>query len=192
MKTPPIEVFTRHLTQIPDVFLQSPLQGGHGKVAVWAVVADLLFDKRKKLLSESNYKHFSKPGARDKNYLKQVLVCCWLFHHPYLQQHDFDGNKILSFLKDGLKKLAKLVAAEQFVSDTDRREELVRLVFKLLEITVDGETPQQAEDRLKALDSVERDRIIRHTKKQREHARKVKAALEAQRAAEAASRYSRE
>lgn len=98
----------------------------------------------------------------------------------------------MGFLKAGLDALSKLVDADQLVLDPDRREELIRLCLKMIDVLPEGETKAQAADRLGALDSVERQKVIRATQEKLEHARQLKKAMEAKRAAEAASRYNRE
>ena len=51
-------------------------------------------------------------------------------------------------------RLIRLPAAERFVSDPERREELVRWVLARLGLRPAGESEHQAADRLSALDSV--------------------------------------
>ena len=108
IKTPPIpsppsiHALLRHLAACPDIFLQEPRQGTHGNIYVGAVVSDLLWSKRKTLLTDDDLKTFSTKKSYYKNYLRQVLICCWLFNHRYFQSNATDSNKMLSFLKDGL------------------------------------------------------------------------------------------
>lgn len=189
---PSLEALLRHLSECPDIFLQAPKQGAHGTIHVGALVSDLLWDKRKVLLAEKDVAVFSKKGANHRNYLRQVQICCWLFSHNFFQSRSCDGDRILTFLKNGLTDLSRLVDADQLVSDPDRREELVRLCLKAVGKIPAGETKAQAQDRLGALDSVERQRVIKATQDKLEHARELKKAMEAKAAAEAASRYHRE
>ena len=88
-------------------------------------------------------------------------------------------------LSRGLDELAALVPPERFVDDPDRREELVRLVLAGLGLRPKGETEAIAADRLKALSSVERARVLRETQKQVEHARRVREELAKKKRAEA-------
>jgi hypothetical protein len=96
------------------------------------------------------------------------------------------------FLSKPLAELAALVRAETIVSDPDRREELVRLCLKELGLRPEGESEAQATDRLTTLDSVERDRVIRQTRKAEARTRKVREAMAKKAAEEAAARYSPE
>ena len=111
----------------------------------------------------------------------------WFIARPDLAEATWD---LLQSAR--LTKLAALVSAEAFVNDPDRREELVRLCLAELGLRPDGDTAAQAADRLTTLDSVERDRVIRETRKAEARAREIREAMARQRAQEAAARYSRE
>jgi hypothetical protein len=78
------------------------------------------------------------------------------------------------------------------VSDPERREELVRLCLAALGLRPAGETEVQAQDRLTASSSVERERVVRATKTQLQHARQVREAMRRKAAEEAAAREIRE
>ncbi len=93
---------------------------------------------------------------------------------------------------ESLAQLAKLVNAETVINDPDRREELVRLCLKGLGLRPEGETAAQAADRLTTLNSVERDRVIRETRRTEARAREVREAMARKQAKEAAARYSSE
>ena len=189
---PSIEELTRRLAECPVDFLDAPKQGGIGKVSVDAVVSDLLLDCGGGVLSSKDRKQFTQRGANHRNYLRQVLVSCWLFHAPCFTEKGNLAAKVKTFLKSGLEDLSRLVAADLLVQDPDRREELVRLALAALNLLPLGETKAQASDRLKALDSVERERVISETRAQQERARQIREAMARKKAQEAAARYSRE
>jgi hypothetical protein len=90
----------------------------------------------------------------------------------------------------------EVVAARQFLDDADRREELVRLVLRHLELAPEGEAPADAEDRLSALDSVRRVRLLQEARAAEDARRKREAELAAElakkQAEEQAARYDRE
>ena len=166
--------------------------GRRGAVFVDAVVSDLMMDLGGEPLGLKDSRPFRREGANNRNYLRQVLVCCWLFHDNWFLDAKRFSQPVLKWLTKGLKPLARLVSADLFVSDPDRREELVRLCLEALELRPSGETEAQAADRLRTLDSVERERIIQDTKAQLEHARQLRKAMQEQKAREAAARHSRE
>jgi len=192
----PIERLTRRLAECPQEFLAEPWSGpkdGDGLVRVAAVVSDLLTDLGlNDRLNPSEIKTW-RPGKEPKrNRLRLVLVACWLCHDDDLVRAGCFGKAVKAWLHNGLAPLAGRVSAELFVTDPDRREELARLLLQALDLVPQGETPAQAADRLKSLDSVERDQVIRETRSQLERARKLRAAMESKRAQAAAARCTSE
>lgn len=166
--------------------------GDRGQVHVDAVVSDLVLDLGGDPPDPKQLERFRPRGKEHRNLLRQVLIACWLLHdEPFRQARRF-ARPALAWLTDGLSSLARLVAADLLVSDPDRREELARLCLAALGLRPLGESQAQAEDRLKTLNSVERERILRETQAQVEHARRLRQAMQEQQAREAAARYSRE
>jgi hypothetical protein len=102
-------------------------------------------------------------------------------------------EKIISLLiSNDVKELSRIVSFELFFEDQERREELIRISLKHLNLIPEGETEVNAKDRLNTLDSVERMRIIRKTKNAQKRAQELRAAMARKAAAEAASKMSRE
>jgi hypothetical protein len=95
-------------------------------------------------------------------------------------------------LSQGLETLAAAIRAESVVADPDRREELVLFCLKSLGLRPQGETEAQAADRLTALDSVERSRVVRETREAEARAREVRQMMARRAAEEAAAKASRE
>jgi hypothetical protein len=95
-------------------------------------------------------------------------------------------------LSNGLLELAKLNKAPQFVTDPDRREELVRMTLNQLGLRPQGETVAQAQDRLITLSTTERQRVLRAARAAEERAREIRTAMATQAAREAADKLSRE
>src|SRR5207248_7461298 len=126
--------------------------------------SDLLTDLGGEPLRPGEAALFDRQPRRDqKNWLRTVLVACWLLHGEWFRTRGSLADATHHFLTWGLTDLASAVPAGQFVSDPDRREELARLALRGLGLRPEGETPEQAEDRLAALDSVERQRLIQQT-----------------------------
>jgi hypothetical protein len=90
---------------------------------------------------------------------------------------------------NGWKRLVELVRPEKFISDPDRREELVRSCLAQCGLRPQGETQSQAADRLTTLDSAERDRVLRATAAAERRAREIREAMARKQAQESASRY---
>lgn len=180
------------LAACPDDFLAPPRVGGSGTVAVAAVVGDTLHGLDAELPAEW-LASLSPPAADDAstNWLRAVLVTCWLATHPALAGL-VRGDQLLALLAGDVHRLAGLVRADHLVADVDRREELARLLLRAAGVVPAGESAAHAMDRLATLDSATRLRVEAEARAAEERAREVREALERKRAAEAAARASRE
>ncbi|MBP7866133.1 MAG: hypothetical protein KA419_09305 [Acidobacteria bacterium] len=176
------------LSECPPDFLAEPCLRGKGAVRVDAVVHDLVLDLAGVSLSELELRAFTGPGKGDRDWLRLVLVGCWLLADESLRQPPPPPARVQAFLDDRLRELATVVNADAFVGDPDRREELVRLCLRSLGIEPPGETMEQAADRLATLDSVRRAQLIEATRAQQERARELRERLRAEKAREAAAR----
>jgi len=193
LEGPPLEALTRRLAECPADFMAEPRVGALGQVAVAAVVADLLRDLGGPPLTHAQRDSFQPADAkRYRNWLQLVLIAAWLLHDPWFQSQTRFGAAAGDFLTGGLAQISALTPAASFVSDPDRREELVRLVLREFGLRPAGESLAQAQDRLTTLSTVERQRVIAAAQKAEERARAVRAAMEKQAAEEAAAQYSRE
>jgi hypothetical protein len=142
-------------------------------------------------LSEDEAAVFRPQDRRqDRNRVRTVLIAAWLLHDRWFRARPEHAAAARDFLTTGVPELSAIVQAPELVSDGDRREELARLALKGLGLRPAGETPEQAEDRLLTLSSVERQRVLRESQAAEERARQIREAMAAQAAAEAASTYS--
>ena len=110
----------------------------------------------------------------------------WFLARPAL------GQPIWELLSQGLNALAGAMQAELAVTDPDRREELVRHCLKQLNMRPQGESAAQASDRLTALDSVERAKVLRKIRTAEARANEVRTMMARRAAEEAAAKVSRE
>jgi hypothetical protein len=187
---PALESLTRRLAETPADFLADPGAGDRG-TDVAAVVWDLLRDLGGEPPPAEAVAPF-RPVARDKKqreWLRAVLVATWLLHDPWFRSSKSDRDAVLTFLRDTVSELAKLVTAEGLAADADRREELSRLALGALGYRPAGETEPQAADRLQTLSSVERRRVLAATRAAEERARQVREAMARKAAEEAAANY---
>lgn len=190
---PLLETLTRRLAECPADFLAEPRLGQKGAVQVAAVVSDLIAELGGEALTQVQASVFAvKEADQQRNWLRLVLVACWLLHDPWFLQRQPIATSALKFLSEGLGSLAEWVKAPQCVSDPDRREELARLCLKALGVWPRGETPAQAQDRLNTLDSVERQRVIRAARQADARARAIREAMAQKAAQEAADKWTRE
>jgi hypothetical protein len=169
---------TRRLADTPQDFLADP-----EAVAVPAVVSDVL------LMAGGSPLSSPAPFDGDPRRRGLVLVTSWLVADPLLLAC---GPAALSdwLGSPELATLSGIVRPSLFVSDPDRREELVRLTLRALGVRPAGETAAQAADRLSTVDSVRRQEVLLAAKAAEERAAAVRKAMEDERAREAAARYS--
>ena len=189
---PDIAALTHRLAACPRSFLTEPRIGEAGTVSVAAVVSDLFQDVTGFSPDPTALTPFIKASADDANWLQTVLVASWLLHDEAFRDPTGFSAPALKLLREGLRPLSGVVPAERFVTDPDRREELARLCVQAMERVPAGESPETAEDRLTALDSVERHRVMEAAKAAEAHARKVREAMEKRKAREAAAKVMRE
>ncbi len=188
---PPLETLTRRLAECPADFLAEPYLGGQGVVRVAAVVSDVLTAWGNPPLTRAQAAAFAPPdGVKHRNWLQLVLVACWLLQHDWFLSQPAPGARAL--LTNGLCALADVVPAPRCVADPDRREELARVCLQALGLYPRGETPAQALDRLTALDSVERRRVMRAARQAEARSRAIRAAMVQAAAQEAADKWTRE
>jgi len=194
---PSLEALSRRLAECPPEFTREPGNGPDG-VDVEAVVGDLLRDlewgrvaAEALAIAPVQRRFDARPLGESSRRL--VLIASWLLHDDWFIERGGFAERVHTFLNSqALADLAELVRAERFIRDADRREELVRVALCFLELVPAGEVENAALDRLTALSSVERKRVLDATRTAREHAEKVRRAMEEKLAAESAARYSRE
>lgn len=195
---PELELLTRRLAECPLEFLAEPAmrssshEGNALAVRVDAVVADLVLDLGGSLPASEALQPFDgSAGAgspHERNRLRLTLVAAWLLHHQWFRDQTRFAGAALHWLARGLADLAGLAAADLFVTDFERREELARLCLQGLNLLPAGETPHQAQDRLAAISSVERSRVVAAAREREEAARRMREAMRKKQAAAAAAR----
>ena len=190
---PPLELLTRRLAETPEDFLAAPGIGATGGVEVAAVVADLVHLLGGDVPAAGQLAAFESDDARrDRNRLCLVLVLCWLLADEWFRNERPDLAAVWQLLGPGASELAAGNAADRFVADPDRREELARLTLARLGCRPGGETLPQAQDRLTRISSTERNRVMLAARAAEERARAVREALVRKAAQESADKYTRE
>lgn len=184
----------RRLAECPGEFLADPVRGGQGTVHTPAVVSDLVGDLGGQRLSvEMARRLWPENPPPDRNLLSTTLIASWLLHDRWFLQRTELAARIYPLLSsDRFQTLSQAVPAPNFITDPDRREELARFCLAMLDLRPAGESAAEAEDRLTALDSVERVRVAAQARKAEERARKIREAMAKKAAEEAAASYGRE
>lgn len=189
---PPLESLLRRMQECPPEFSEPPVTGSGGRVAVAAVVGDLLRDYGAAPTSKELEPFRGAAGPEGERWLRMVLLGAWLLYDPWFRERSALAAGVLAFLREGARELAALVPPHTLQDDPDRREELVRLALRDLGYRPLGETVEQAQDRLATLSTAERQRVIREAQAAEERARQVREAMARREAEEAAARYMRE
>lgn len=189
---PVLDRLTHRLSECPASCLQTPRAGETDGVHVDAVVHDLIVTLGGPPPARDALTLFAPPARATPRALSLVLIASWLLHDDWFRAAGTFASSALAWLQRDLATLAELVSPELFVRDPDRREEFVRLCLAALGLRPAGETEAQADDRLRALDSAERVRLLRDTREQQERARRLREAMRKKEAEEAAAKVSRE
>jgi len=127
--------------------------------------------------------HPASADRQQRNQLRVMLTAAWLLADPWFRAHAHTSSIAADaqnwLYGGGIAELAALTTANAFVTDDDRREELARLCLKALGCVPHGEQAAQAQDRLEAISSVERQRVVAASRRVQEEARKRREAEEA-------------
>jgi hypothetical protein len=182
---PEIERLLRRLAECPGEFLATA-DGAPDFVAI-------ICDHMRRVAPDDPPERSPALAAirRDKLALLELIaIVCWMLHDDwFLDRPDTAPGMWMLFGSDALKRLVELVKPAAFVNDADRREELARTCLKSLSLVPRGETATEAADRLTALDSVERHRVLKATAAAERRAREVREAMAKKKAQESASRF---
>ena len=189
---PALETLTRRLAETPADFLAEPRIRNQGKVAVAAVVQDLLLRLGKPVDAKRLAPFTGEKPARDRNRLAVALVLCWLLADEWFSGEPVGPDEVLSLLTAKAEELAQHVPSGKLVSDPERREEAARLALSHLGYRPAGETVAQAQDRFTSISSSERARFLAASRAAEERARQVREALRRKAAEESADKWTRE
>jgi hypothetical protein len=191
---PPLQQLTHRLSECPPEFLLPPLERGSGVVHVEAVVFDTLREigGASTLPARADVTCFEHTVAENENWLRAVLIACWLLGDEYFRKEPKFLMTAREWLRGGLQEVCEVVDAPNFVSDADRREELARLCLKALQLNPQGEREAAAQDRLTTLNSIERQRVLKATQAAQQRANEIREAMRKKAAEESAAKYTRE
>lgn len=189
---PSLEPLLRRLMETPADFLDPPRRGGDGRVHVAAVVNDVLasYDcvAPMPLLATLSGELAAVPA----NQLTLAAVLAWLLSDETWRGQPLDRIAMLALFSDVVPALAAEANATRYVFEPERREELVRTAIARLGLRPDGETANQAADRLASVSGVERRRLLDASRAADTRARAVREALARKAAEESADKWTRE
>jgi hypothetical protein len=188
---PDLTLLTRRLAETPADFFDEPRINDNGQLAVAALVNDLLhkFGRRADM---QELRPFTGESQRDRNRLQLVALATWLLAHEDFKRAAVISDAILPVLTKSVAELAASTRADKCINDAERREEFVRFILARLQLRPGGETRAQASDRLAALSSTERQRLLQESRDAERRARDIREALARKAAQESADKWTRE
>lgn len=199
---PPLADFLRWAAEMPAGFKAEPQREAGEGVSVRACVHDLFETLCGKRPEEEFLRAFTPSNtgltasdvrARvESNRLRWVLAACHVLWHPTLRSHPPVAENLRKLLIQDLSAIAAIVPANHFVTDEERREELIRRALEAAGLRLPGESPVEAKDRLAQIDSIERQRVISEAAAKEKRARQVREEMARKAAEEAAAKVSRE
>lgn len=189
---PMLETLTHRLGEVPADFLAEPRIGAIGEVTVAAVVHDLLRMHGGRVSSDALQRFMGRDASRDRERLALVLIGCWLLADAWFLAAASAPDHLFAILANDMAELAASTPAHRFVHDSERREELVRVVLARLGFRPAGESLAQATDRLSAISGSERRRLLTASRAAEERARAIREALAKKAAEESADKWTRE
>jgi hypothetical protein len=182
---PSLERLLHRLAECPPDFLLPP-----GEINLVALVCDHWRAMGRAIPGPAQRQLLASSHVESQHL---ILVVLWLLRDDWFLARPELADATWQLLQsDALAHLGKLARAETIINDPDRREELVRLCLNGLDLRPEGESAAQSADRLTTLDSVERERVIRETRRAEARTRKIREAMAKKQAEEAAARYSPE
>lgn len=192
---PNIAHLTHRLADCPAELYLAPIQS-EGKrknaeaICLQAVIADHLRDIG---VESPEVQVLATQLTRLRaEHTRLIAITIWLLRDEWLIKLPDLISLTPNLLTVGIEDLSEAIKPETTVTDPDRREELARVCLELLGYRPEGETINQARDRLNTLDSAERVRVIKRTRAAEVRARKIREAMARKAAQEAATRYSPE
>jgi len=189
---PPLQRLMRRIAETPADFLDEPRIGKQGRLEVAALVNDCLRKKGYITDTASLQRFISNSPRSDRNRLQMVALVTWVLADDWFVDNPLHGPTLLSVLQDDIAMLAESIQRDPCLHDSERREELARFLLSSLNYRPEGETEEQSIDRLSALSSTERQRLLKKSKVAERRAREIRDALAKKAAQEAADKATRE
>lgn len=192
LTAPDLTTLAQHLLALPADFAGEPRIGKNPGVDVPALIHDVgrAFGHALPLTFLQGFVGAS--ATRDRNRLCLALRLVWLLHAPVLRGHHADREKFEGLFTTVLGDLAARHSATDYLSDDERREELLRLTLYNLDLVPAGETAAQAEDRLARVSGLQRAQLLAASRAAEARARAVREALLRKAAEESADKWTRE
>ncbi|HNI26261.1 MAG TPA: hypothetical protein PLJ29_07885, partial [Leptospiraceae bacterium] len=132
------------------------------------------------------------PSDKDENLGRCASMCTYILFHQWFRNRKEAAELSAMFLSSVLPAYSSAVSADEFAGNSERREELIRLLLYHLGYFPKGETEKYSLNRLAALDSVERDKVIKESREVMKKVQALREAMARKAAEEAASKMTGE
>ncbi len=182
---PDINILHHRLTEYPKEWLTPVLP-----TYFIAIIHDAIYS-RCPSVTTSELSAFRRPYQQCEWYRMSLLIAYFLADDSFEELH-FSSKSLVSLLENTAKELTQAGSNKIYMNDVDRREEFIRVVLNALSLYPKGETKAQAEDRLQAVSSHERLKVLRAAKAAEQRSHELRVALAKQKAKEAADKMTRE
>jgi len=194
MPMPKFDVYelVGHLMKCPDVFAS---QVGDSEDFTNALA--LIYDTYRIVANDFFITEFELPnpkecGHLELNHWQSILMSCWLLRHPDFNNLPKIASQLSLFWFQELKIVSRVVSSDKWLKDEERAEEMVRIALKCFELLAAGETLAETADRLTAVSSIARLKILKETNEALERMMEIKRKMAEKKAREAANAYGRE
>jgi hypothetical protein len=196
---PTVEYCIRRIVEIPSDFSEQALVLGASSIAVVHDVMETIFahgrlsETRATTVDSAALVRFASVHRSHRS-SECALIVAWLLADPWFSggQSLFEESNAWLVLTALGARLSEDAPSSAWVGDPVRREELVRSVLAGLHLIPGGESAEQAEDRLAAISSTERRRVLAAAREAERRSADIRAQLAAQAAQEAADKMTRE
>ncbi|RAW00364.1 hypothetical protein [Pseudochryseolinea flava] len=178
-----------HLKNCPSDFLD--VKENLSKMITKALIADLFRKLFNDFEDDKDLKALLSQLNVSENEYRAIRVATWFFDQPLFHDNNLQDG-ITSFLFERLPLLSKHVKAETWLDDEDRTEEFVREALRSCHVLIDGESEDEAQDRLDALSTIKRLKILEETNAPLLRMKAIRQAMAEKKAREAANVYGRE
>jgi hypothetical protein len=186
------ELFT-YLRKCPDTYLQPSdffMEEGLNSIA-------LICDTYRTVSNDFLKNEFDIPAgfnfkSIEDNHWRAIHISTWLLSHPDGINSPSIEAQLYFFWFEKLVQASEYVKFNEWISDDERAEEMVRLLLYCCEIIPDGETKDEAADKLSSLSSVDRHKVLKESYEAHERIMNIKREMAEKKAREAANTYGRE
>jgi hypothetical protein len=185
MEGPGMNELHHRLTEFPQEWLDQTAPD-----CFPAIIHDVLLSRCNELKA-SDLAPFERP-VNQCDWYRLSLQIGYFIADDSFSRHLFSLASLTDLLENTAMELASAGSPEIYINDVDRREEFIRVVLNSIGLRPKGESQNQSEDRLQAVSSRERVKVLKATRAAEERARKIREALAKQKAQEAADKMMRE